>query len=121
MWGFAGHPILDGNRLICLVGGKGSTVVAFDKDTGKELWKALSANEPGYAPPMIYTIGGKRQLIIWHPQGVNSLNPESGELYWTVPYGTKQSLKAGLSIPTPRLMGDHPFTPAFYTGPLRLT
>ena len=34
MWGFAGHPLLDGNRLICLVGGAGSTAVAFDKDTG---------------------------------------------------------------------------------------
>src|SRR5262249_20696046 len=53
-WGFAGHPLVDGNRLICLVGGKGSVIVAFDKDSGKELWKALSAGEPGYAPPMIY-------------------------------------------------------------------
>src|SRR5262249_45952270 len=36
MWGFAGHPLLDGNRLICLVGGTGSVAVAFDKNTGKE-------------------------------------------------------------------------------------
>ena len=61
MWGFAGHPLVDGDRLICLVGGPGSVVVAFHKDTGKELWKALSAKEPGYAPPMIYEFGGKRQ------------------------------------------------------------
>src|SRR5438046_1914956 len=54
VWGFAGHPLLDGDRLICLVGGPGSVVVAFDKDTGKEIWKALSAKEPGYAPPMIF-------------------------------------------------------------------
>ena len=51
LWGFAGHPLLDGNRLICLVGGQGSTVVAFDKDTGKEIWRALSAEEPGYSSP----------------------------------------------------------------------
>ena len=43
MWGFAGHPLIDGDKLICLVGGKGSVVVAFDKDTGKELWQTLSA------------------------------------------------------------------------------
>ena len=35
VWGFAGHPLLDGNRLICLAGGPGSTAVAFDKDTGE--------------------------------------------------------------------------------------
>ena len=54
LWGFAGHPLVDGQRLICLVGGQGSVAVAFDKDTGKELWRALSAKEPGYAPPMIF-------------------------------------------------------------------
>ena len=43
--GLSGHPLVDGNRLICLVGGEGSVAVAFDKDTGKELWKNLSAKE----------------------------------------------------------------------------
>lgn len=40
IWGFAGHPLVDGKKLICLVGGEGSVVVAFDKDSGKELWRA---------------------------------------------------------------------------------
>src|SRR5262245_11388349 len=34
LWGFCGHPLVDGQRLICLVGGEGSIAVAFDKDTG---------------------------------------------------------------------------------------
>ena len=49
VWGFAAHPLLDGDRLICLVGGADSLVVAFHKDTGKELWRALSAPEPGFS------------------------------------------------------------------------
>src|SRR5436189_972 len=53
MWGFSAHPLLDGDKLICIVGGKGSVAVAFHKDTGKELWRALTASEPGYCPPMI--------------------------------------------------------------------
>ena len=53
MWGFAGHPLIDGNRLICLVAGTGTTAVAFDKETGKELWRALHSEEPGYSSPMI--------------------------------------------------------------------
>jgi outer membrane protein assembly factor BamB len=122
LWGFAGHPLVDGNRLICLVGGQGSTVVAFDKDTGKEVWKALSANQPGYAPPMLYEIGGTRQLIVWHPQSINSLNPETGALYWSQPFIRKGEgqIKAGLTIPTPRLAGDRLFVTAFYDGPLML-
>src|SRR5205085_2800750 len=100
VWGFAAHPLVDGDRLICLVGGKGSVAVAFNKDTGKEIWKALSASEPGYCPPMIYEIGGKRELIIWHPQSINALDPATGEVHWTQAYGTKKFIKAGLTVPT---------------------
>lgn len=119
-WGFAAHPLVDGDRLICLVGGQGSVAVAFHKDTGKELWKALSASEPGYCPPMIYDIAGKRELIIWHPESINALDPETGAVYWTQRYGNKISIKAGLTIPTPRLDKDKLFFTAFYDGPLML-
>jgi outer membrane protein assembly factor BamB len=120
VWGFAAHPLVDGDRLICLVGGKGSVAVAFNKDTGKEIWKALSASEPGYCPPMIYEIAGKRELIIWHPQSINALDPETGAVHWTQPYGTKKNIKAGLTVPTPRLDNDKLFFTAFYDGPLML-
>ena len=46
IWGFAGHPLVDGNRLICIVGGPDSLVVAFDKLTGQVLWKALAPSRP---------------------------------------------------------------------------
>ncbi len=116
MWGFAGHPLLDGNRLICLAGGAGSTAVAFDKDTGKEIWRALSAEEPGYSSPVIYEAGGKRQLILWHPEAANSLDPETGEVYWSVPFKSR----TGMTIATPRKLGDSLFFTAFYSGSLML-
>jgi outer membrane protein assembly factor BamB len=116
MWGFAGHPLLDGQRLICLAGGAGTTAVAFDKDTGKELWRALSATEPGYCSPIIYEAGGKRQLILWHPEAANSLNPETGEVYWSVPFKSR----SGMTIATPRKLGDWLFFTAFYSGSLML-
>jgi len=116
LWGFAAHPLVDGNKLICLVGGEGSVVVALDKDSGKELWRALSAKEPGYCPPMIYEFSGKRQLIIWHPESVNALDPESGKVYWS----HKVEARSGLSIPTPRKSGDLLFITSFYNGSLML-
>ncbi len=112
VWGFAGHPLLEGNKLICLVGGPGSVVVAFDKDSGKELWRALSAREPGYCPPTIIEAGGTRQLIVWHPQGVNSLNPETGKVYWSDPW----EVRSGLSIATPRYAGGLLLLSSFYSS-----
>ncbi len=126
LWGFSASPLLDGDRLITLVGGKGSVVVAFHKDTGKELWRALSATEIGYAPPMLYEQAGTRQLIVWHPEAVNSLDPATGKVYWSVPFGSQKRLggrpmlKAGLAVPSPRLDGDRLFVTAFYDGPLML-
>jgi len=112
LWGFAGHPLLDGNKLICLVGGDGSTAVTFDKETGKELWRALKAKEPGYCPPTIFEAGGKRQLIIWHPESINSLDPETGRVYWSEPFG----IRSALTVSTPRQSGDMLFFTSFYNG-----
>ncbi|MBM4067392.1 MAG: pyrrolo-quinoline quinone [Planctomycetes bacterium] len=122
LWGFAAHPLLDGDRLVCLVGAKGGLAMAFDKISGKELWKALDSEEPGYAPPMLFTAGGQRQLLIWHPESVNSLEPETGKVNWTFPFTGRNNrkLKAGLSIPTPRLDGGRLFLTAFYDGSLLL-
>lgn len=116
VWGFAGHPLLDGERLICLVGGTGSVAVAFHKDTGEEIWSSLSAAEPGYCPPMIYELGGRRQLIVWHPQAINGLDPETGEVLWK----TRFEVRSGLTIPTPRVAGNRLFVTSFYNGPVLL-
>ena len=113
LWGFSAHPLVDGDKLICLVGGNGTTAVAFNKHNGQEIWRALSAKEPGYCPPMIYRAQGKRQLIIWHPEAVNGLNPDTGELYWSEPL----EVQSALSVPTPRMWGnDHLYLTAFYNG-----
>ena len=105
IWGFCGAPLVDGQKLICLVGGVGSVAVAFDKDTGHELWKALSASESGYCPPSIIEAAGKRQLILWSADTLNSLDPETGSVFWSQP------LKPGygMSIAIPRVHGDFMF------------
>jgi outer membrane protein assembly factor BamB len=114
LWGFAGNPLLDGQRLICLAGGSNTTVVALDKDSGQEIWRALSAKEPGYCSPVIFQAGGLRQLIVWHPEAVNSLDPETGKVYWSLK--SSEPIRAGMTIPTPRQMGDLLFLTCFYNG-----
>ncbi|HEY3857717.1 MAG TPA: PQQ-binding-like beta-propeller repeat protein [Verrucomicrobiae bacterium] len=114
MWGFAGNPLLDGNRLICLAGGTNSTFVALDKDTGREIWRALGSKEPGYCSPVIFNEAGVRQLIAWDPESVSALNPETGEVYWST--NSPHSIRSGMTIPTPRKMGDLLYLTCFYDG-----
>jgi outer membrane protein assembly factor BamB len=104
-WGFSGHPLVDGQKLFVTVGGEGSVLVAFDKDSGKEIWRALSAKEPGYCPPSIIEAGGVRQLLLWSPDGINSVDPETGKVYWNAPLEPEY----GMSIAAPRKWNNYLF------------
>ncbi len=102
IWGFCAHPLVDGNRLICVVGGEGSTAVAFDKDNGNELWRSIDARLAGYCPPTIIEAGGARQLLIWDADKLNSLNPETGKKLWSFDLAPQYDM----SITAPRQSGD---------------
>ncbi len=115
-WGFSAHPLIYKDKLICLARGNGSTVLAYDKNTGTELWRALSAKEPGYAPPMVYQFADGPQLIVWHPEAINGLNPDTGKTLWTQPF----TARVGMSIATPRAFGNRLFFTCFYNGPIML-
>lgn len=116
MWGYASHPLVDGQKLICVVGGPGSHAVAFDKDTGAEIWRAITAVEQGYSPPTIIEAQGVRQLILMRPDAITSVDPESGEEYWSVPY----EADAGSIIMTPVVWNDHLYVGGFNNKKLML-
>jgi outer membrane protein assembly factor BamB len=117
-WGFASAPLVDGNRLICLVGGKpDALVVAFDKMTGKEIWRALSSDgDLGVNQPIIVTAANTRQLIIWYPGAVASLDPATGKKYWEQPYKVGGSMTVAIPVKS----GSNLFFTTFYDGPMML-
>ena len=102
MWGFAAHPLVDGDTLYTMVGGDGQGVVALDKMTGEVKWKALDS-KAGYCPPTIIEHGGVRQLIVFHPTAVVSLNPTDGAQYWSIPIEPKYEM----SICRPMIDGNY--------------
>ncbi|MEZ6090614.1 MAG: PQQ-binding-like beta-propeller repeat protein [Pirellulaceae bacterium] len=102
IWGHAAHPLIDGEQLICMVGGDSQSVVSFDKMTGKVLWKRPGVGDIGYCPPKVIDAGGVRQLVVWYPSGIQSLNPSNGEVYWSVPIEPQY----GMSITMPQKNGD---------------
>lgn len=105
LWGYSSHPLIDGEKLICLAGGEGTHAVAFNKNTGEVIWHALTSPEQGYSPPTIIEAAGKRQLILVRVNAVTSVDPETGAEYWSVPYQATN----GSIIMSPARSGNHMF------------
>ncbi|MFO1021185.1 MAG: PQQ-binding-like beta-propeller repeat protein [Planctomycetales bacterium] len=99
---------MDGQTLYTIAGGEGSIVIAFDKETGKELWKALSAPEPGYSSPVLIEAGGTKQLVAFDADSINGLNPATGKSFWSFPIAPNY----GMAIMSPVKHGDHLFAAA---------
>jgi outer membrane protein assembly factor BamB len=85
VWGFASSPLVDGELLYTLAGGDGSTVVALNKKTGKEIWRAGNAAAIGYCPPTLIGTGTEKQLLVWDAEKLNGIDPVSGKVLWTEP------------------------------------
>jgi outer membrane protein assembly factor BamB len=118
-WGMASAPLVDGRKLIVLAGGKpGACVLALDKDTGRELWRSLEADDPGYSSPILIRAGGVRQLIVWTSLGLYALDPETGRVYWQQPFETKMAH----SVATPIFDAERRllFVSSFFDGPLMM-
>ena len=115
-WGMAASPLVDGDQLITLVGAPDGLIISFDKNTGEELWRAIDDPAIGYSPPVIFEFGNSRQLIIWHPTHISSLDPKTGQVNWQVPF----QIRSGLTAPMARQHGNRIFVTAFYNGPMMI-
>jgi outer membrane protein assembly factor BamB len=74
--------LVEGNLLILVIGGQPSAcVVALDKNSGEEVWRALD-DRWTYSAPIVISAGGQRQLIVWTREAVTSLDPATGKTWW---------------------------------------
>jgi len=108
-WGYSAHPLVHGDLVYATAGGENQVLIAFDKNTGKEKWKALTSDEAGYCPPRVISHAGVEQLLFWSPKEVASLNPTIGNVYWSVPLEPIY----GISRMVPRKLGNK----LFVSGP----
>jgi outer membrane protein assembly factor BamB len=93
-------PLIEGNLLILFTGARpGACVIALDKKSGKEVWKALDETVSN-SSPLVIVAGGKRQLIVWTDESVTSLNPATGKTWWREPLVTNNNY----AIPTPMVL-----------------
>ena len=79
-WGTATSPLIEGQYLIVDVAGRTDHgVVAFDKETGEELWEH-KLPWGGYAPPATYEVDG-RQYVVIAATGGGKLGGPMGDAY----------------------------------------
>jgi outer membrane protein assembly factor BamB len=84
-------PLIEKNLLIVFTGAKpGACVIALNKKSGQEIWKALDESVSN-SSPLVIAAGGKRQLIIRTGESVTSLDPVTGKSYWREPMVTSNN------------------------------
>ena len=117
IWGIASSPLVEEDLVVVQIGGEnGACLVAFDKKSGIERWKALE-DRASYSAPIVIEQAGRRVLVCWTGDRVVGLNPETGDLYWEHPFTPSRMV---LYIASPVLEGDRVFVTAFYDGSLML-
>lgn len=82
-WGYAPAPLVDGERLICVPGGKQGLFAALDKNTGKVLWRSAEVtDQASYSSPVLAEVGGVRQVIQAVNGGLVGVAAADGKLLW---------------------------------------
>ena len=116
-WGIAPSPLVEKDLVIVLIGGRDNAcVVAFDKKTGRERWRALG-DQASYSAPIIIEQAGKRVLVCLTGKRVVGLDPLTGKLYWEYPFPPARMIH---NIATPVFHNNYMFFSGFFDGSLLL-
>lgn len=102
-WGMAASPLVVDDMVVVLPGGPdGRSVAAYDRKSGQRLWSALS-DQAAYASPMLVTLAGVRQIVLFTATRVLGITADKGELLWEYPWRTQFDINAS----QPLLVGDN--------------
>ena len=75
-------PIVESNLVIIAIAKSPQvSIVAFDKDSGRQVWEALD-DIPSNTSPIVIECAGRRQLIVWAYKSVAALDPATGGILW---------------------------------------
>jgi outer membrane protein assembly factor BamB len=94
--GYACSPLLYKDTVITQAGGAGQAVIAFRVADGRLAWKNQSF-DPAPSSPLVVTVDGQDQLVIFAADAVVGLDPADGRLLWRHGHRTEW----GLNISTP--------------------
>ena len=87
VWGMTENLIVEDGKVYCMPGGAKGRVVALDQQTGETVWANTEIEHTAaYCSPTVVTHRGVRQWISMTQRSVVSVDVETGELLWSVPF-----------------------------------
>ena len=111
-FGIACSPLVEGDAVILNIGGNdGSGIVAFDKLTGKILWKATN-DSASYSSPVAATINNQRYLFVLTLANFVALDPANEKILFQYPF--RPPIRASVTAATPLVVEDQVFLSASY-------
>src|SRR5262249_24401426 len=117
-FGVGTSPLVEGDLLLDNVGARGAGIVAFDKATGKEVWKATD-DEASYSSPVAATVAGARHVFFFTRAGLVDLDPKDGKVRFSKDWRSR--MNASVNAAAPLVIGDQVFLSASYgTGAVLL-
>jgi len=82
-WGSAASPVLTGDLLIVNASVESESLVALERKTGKEVWRAGGIVESWNTPIVVRAPGGRTELVVAIAGKILAFDPKSGERLWT--------------------------------------
>jgi outer membrane protein assembly factor BamB len=83
-WLISESPLIDSDRLIVSPGGKGAGIVALNKMTGAEIWRAKDLSDPaGYSSCIVAEVGGVRTYVNFTSTAAVGVRASDGKLMWS--------------------------------------
>jgi outer membrane protein assembly factor BamB len=119
-FGTASTPLIEAQLLILNVGAPGGPcVVALDKMTGREVWRAGKEWGPSYASPVPAVVHGKRRVFVFAggestppTGGLMSIDPATGRVDFSFPWRSRSYESVNASCPV--VFGNNIFVSASY-------
>ena len=103
-WGMSGSPLVLDDLVVVSAGGRdGKSLVAYHKDTGERVWRDGSS-PAGYSSPLITTLAGVPQILIFNYGNVVAHDPNGGQVLWQHPWpNTTECISQPVPLPGDRL------------------
>jgi outer membrane protein assembly factor BamB len=86
-WGSAASPVLYKDCVVINASVESESLVALNRQTGKEVWRAGGIKESWNTPILLPVGNGKQELVLAIAGAVLGFDPESGEKLWSCATG----------------------------------
>ncbi|MDR0328081.1 MAG: PQQ-like beta-propeller repeat protein [Planctomycetaceae bacterium] len=107
-WAYAESPVVDGDKVVCWIGGEKAAACALDKMTGKTIWETPSTGAVGnYATMCVFDYADRRIYVNMNQTGFLAVDAKTGEQLFAGPHKTEWDVMATM--------------PYFFDGKLSIT